>query len=402
MFNPFKKKNTNDKPTALPVNEKVQAVLDSHTLYGQPLMQYVERTAINAHVLEMQMRIFEDDDTAVLEAKYHELQQALYPLGIHEVNLNVTVSPRDKPQMQKTASDGVGTFNPTATASDKIPPAPADDKITKTAPKQSELSAHPRISRIVAVASGKGGVGKSTTTVNLALALAKMGKKVGVLDADIYGPSIHQMFGVANVKPAVEGSQFIPINAGGIAVLSIGNLIDADDTPVAWRGIKATGALMQLYGQTSWPLLDYLLIDMPPGTGDIQLTLAQRIPMTAAVVVTTPQHIALLDAKKGVEMFNKTGIAVAGIIENMALHTCSACGHTEAIFGSGGGDEMAAQYGVPLLGRLPLATTIREQMDVGTPQTLVDSHIGAHYAQIAEALDDSLAAFDRQKTQRFF
>lgn len=201
--------------------------------------------------------------------------------------------------------------------------------------KQSQIAPHPRIRHIVVVASGKGGVGKSTTTVNVALALQKLGKKVGVLDADIYGPSIPDMLGVAGVKPMVENGKFVPVSAFGMPVMSIGSLLDSDNTPVAWRGIKATGALMQLFNDTDFPYLDYLLIDMPPGTGDIQLTLAQRIPVTGAVIVTTPQHIALLDAQKGIEMFNKTDIGVVGVIENMALHTCTNCGFVDEIFGEG-------------------------------------------------------------------
>ena len=240
---------------------------------------------------------------------------------------------------------------------------------------------HPRITHIIAVASGKGGVGKSTTSVNLALALKKLGARVGILDADIYGPSVPDMLGVAGVKPQVENEQFVPIEVYGLATLSIGNLIDSDNTPIAWRCSKATGALMQLYEQTNWPNLDYLIIDMPPGTGDIQLTLAQRIPITTAIIITTPQHIALLDVKKGVELFGKTDIAVMGIVENMALHTCSNCGHTEAIFGEGGGDEMSKLYNIPLLGRLPLAAGIGRQIDQGVPSVVAYDGQGDEFAQ---------------------
>ena len=232
---------------------------------------------------------------------------------------------------------------------------------------------------------------------NLALALAAEGARVGVLDADIYGPSIPSMLGVAGQQPQLEHEQFVPIAAQGMPMLSIGSLLSDDTTPIAWRGAKATGALMQLYNQTNWPNLDYLVIDMPPGTGDIQLTLAQRIPVTGAVIVTTPQHIALLDAQKGIEMFRKTHIPVLGVVENMALHTCSSCGHTEAIFGEGGGDKMAAQYQVPLLGQLPLAKGIREQADKGEPSVIANQGAGDefadYYLNIAKNIEANIAKF---------
>lgn len=250
-----------------------------------------------------------------------------------------------------------------------------------------------RIRHIIVVASGKGGVGKSTTTVNIALALQKLGNRVGVLDADIYGPSMPTMLGVDSVKPELENEQFVPVNAHGLAMLSIGSLLDGDNTPVAWRGPKATGALMQLYNQTNWPQLDYLVIDMPPGTGDIQLTLAQRIPVTGAVIVTTPQHVALLDAQKGIEMFNKTNIPVLGVVENMALHTCSNCNHTEAIFGTGGGERIAEQYQVPLLGQLPLASGIRAQVDKGEPSVLADDEFASYYVNIAKNIETNIDKF---------
>lgn len=200
------------------------------------------------------------------------------------------------------------------------------------------------------------------------------------------------MLGRAGIKPMVEHEQFVPIDADGIAMLSIGSLIDGDSTPIAWRGIKATGALMQMYNQTNWPNLDYLIIDMPPGTGDITLTLSQRIPVTGAIVVTTPQHIALLDAKKGVEMFQKVNIPLLGIIENMALHTCRQCGHVEHIFGEAGGKNMAQLYGVPLLGQLPINGQIREQMDKGTPNA-IDEHITHIYDEIARQVDDGIGQY---------
>lgn len=277
----------------------------------------------------------------------------------------------------------------------------SEPAITKRAPTQASLQPHPRIKHILVVASGKGGVGKSTTTVNIALALQKLGNRVGILDADIYGPSMPSMLGVEGVKPQLENEQFVPVEAHGLAMLSIGSLLDGDNTPVAWRGPKATGALMQLFNQTNWPMLDYLVIDMPPGTGDIQLTLAQRIPVTGAVIVTTPQHIALMDAQKGIEMFNKTSIPVIGVVENMALHTCSNCGHTEAIFGAGGGESIAKEYQVPLLGQLPLASDIRAQADKGEPSVIAYSGEGDNYAHfyldIAKNIEANIAKFAKKR-----
>lgn len=411
MFSIFKKKPTQDKSAqdkATP--QQIAQLLNDTKLYGKSLMAYVQQHELRGEVLNVQLRISPNDDTRALEKVYENLQQMLYPLGVAEVNFDVVVSDQasrnqtnhnqaDDAQMQHAPKAAVQTHTPTA----KIPThqVEQDGQPTTKATKQSELAAHPRIRHIVAVASGKGGVGKSTTTVNLALALQAMGKKVGVLDADIYGPSMPAMFGVAGVKPAVENDQFIPIDANGIALLSIGNLLDGEQTPVAWRGIKAVGALMQLYSQTNWPQLDYLLIDMPPGTGDITLSMAQKIPVTGAVIVTTPQHIALLDAQKGIEMFAKTDIKVLGVVENMALHTCSACGHSEAIFGAGGGEWLTEQYQVPLLGQLPLVGNIRAQMDNGTPQQL-DSHIRTHYADIAAQIDTRIGEFAKKSTARFF
>ncbi|MCV6609571.1 MAG: iron-sulfur cluster carrier protein ApbC [Amphritea sp.] len=229
------------------------------------------------------------------------------------------------------------------------------------------------VKNIIAVASGKGGVGKSTTTANLALAMAAEGFRVGVLDADIYGPSMGMMLGVpAEMRPEPVGEQAMrPVTAQGLEVMSIGFLID-DSQPMVWRGPMASGALQQLLTQTEWGDLDYLFVDMPPGTGDIQLTLSQKVPVTGAVVVTTPQDIALLDAKKGIEMFRKVDIPVLGVVENMSVHVCSNCGHSEAIFGQGGGNELAEKYSTPLLGQLPLKLAIREGMDSGKPPVVAD------------------------------
>jgi len=237
---------------------------------------------------------------------------------------------------------------------------------------QRTLKPLAHVKNIVAVASGKGGVGKSTTAANLALAWAAQGARVGLLDADIYGPSQPQMMGLAGRKPQTEDGKHIqPLEAYGVEVMSIGFMIDAEQ-PMAWRGPMVTQALTQLLGETRWGELDYLVVDMPPGTGDIQLTLAQRVPVSGAVIVTTPQDIALLDARKGLKMFEKVEVRVLGIVENMSVHICSKCGHEEHVFGSGGGARMAAQYGVQLLGELPLDIRIREDADGGSPTVVAE------------------------------
>ena len=234
---------------------------------------------------------------------------------------------------------------------------------------QPNLSPLPNVRNIIAVGSGKGGVGKSTTAVNLALALAADGARVGVLDADVYGPSVPMMLGLSGRPDSTDGKTIEPMRAHGVEAMSIGLLVD-QDTPMIWRGPMATSALTQLLEQTRWggeEGLDYLIVDLPPGTGDIQLTMAQKIPVAGAVIVTTPQDVATLDAKKALKMFEKVEVPVLGLIENMAVHVCSNCGHAEHIFGQGGGERMSAQYGVPLLGSLPLEVAIREQGDAGTP-----------------------------------
>src|SRR5205085_427570 len=218
----------------------------------------------------------------------------------------------------------------------------------------------PGVKNIIAVASGKGGVGKSTTAVNLALALAAEGAQVGVLDADIYGPSQPKMLGIAGRPESKDGKTLEPLEAWGVQAMSIGFLIDTD-TPMVWRGPMVTQALEQLLKDTNWRDLDYLVVDMPPGTGDIQLTLAQKVPVTGVVIVTTPQDIALIDARKGLKMFEKVGVPIVGVVENMSMHICSNCGHAEAIFGEGGAERMCADYQVPFLGGLPLDIKIREQ-----------------------------------------
>ncbi|MCV6587987.1 MAG: iron-sulfur cluster carrier protein ApbC [Marinobacterium sp.] len=256
------------------------------------------------------------------------------------------------------------------------------------------------VKNIIAVASGKGGVGKSTTTVNLALAMAAEGARVGVLDADIYGPSIGQMLGVASgTRPDSSDDEqyFIPVESLGLQSMSMAYLID-DNTPMVWRGPMVSGALQQLLTQTKWDGLDYLFIDMPPGTGDIQLTLSQKVPVTGSVVVTTPQDIALLDAIKGIEMFNKVDIPVLGVVENMSVHICSNCGHAEHIFGEGGGEKIASQYGTRMLGNLPLALEIRQQADAGQPTvaTDADSSSALIYREIARQIATGLIGKNEQ------
>jgi ATP-binding protein involved in chromosome partitioning len=256
---------------------------------------------------------------------------------------------------------------------------------------QGELKPLPEIRNIVAVASGKGGVGKSTTAVNLALALARDGAAVGILDADIYGPSIPRMLGVSG-QPHTDGQRIVPKQAHGLQLMSIGFLIE-EETPMIWRGPMVTSALQQLLGETDWRELDYLVVDLPPGTGDIQLTLAQKVPVAGAVIVTTPQDIALMDARKALQMFRKVEVPVLGVVENMSTHICSECGHEEPIFGSGGGAAMAEDYGIPLLGQLPLATEIRASLDVGSPSVVEapDSAIAAAYLEFARHTAGCLA-----------
>ena len=264
---------------------------------------------------------------------------------------------------------------------------------------QKDLTPLPEVKNIIAVASGKGGVGKSTTAVNLALALQAEGAAVGVLDADIYGPSIPKMLGLSGRPDSPDGKSIEPKVGHGLQAMSIGLLID-EDTPMIWRGPMVTQALQQLLNDTRWKGLDYLVIDLPPGTGDIQLTLAQRVPVSGAVVVTTPQDIATLDARKALQMFGKVEVPVLGIVENMAVHVCSACGHAEHVFGAGGGERMAAQYGVPLLGSLPLDIRIREQADSGTPTVAAapDSPLALAYRDIARRTAARLAQQARNKS----
>ncbi|CAN5298589.1 iron-sulfur cluster carrier protein ApbC [soil metagenome] len=260
----------------------------------------------------------------------------------------------------------------------------------------------PGVKNIVAVASGKCGVGKSTTAANLALALAAEGATVGLLDADIYGPSQPMMFGIEGRPASEDGKTMQPMENHGVQVMSIGFLVDADQAMI-WRGPMATQALEQLLRQTNWKDLDYLIVDMPPGTGDIQLTLSQRVPLTGAVIVTTPQDIALLDAKKGIKMFEKVGVPILGIVENMAVHVCSNCGHVEHIFGADGGRKMAEQYQMDYLGALPLDINIRMQADSGKPTVVADpeGEVAAIYKTVARAIAVSIAEKAKDFSARF-
>ncbi len=259
---------------------------------------------------------------------------------------------------------------------------------------QNSVEAITQVKNIVAVASGKGGVGKSTTAVNLAIALAKDGAKVGLLDADIYGPSQGIMLGVEDgTRPeTIDNKWFVPVEAHGLKSMSMAYLV-TESTPMVWRGPMVAGALMQILTQTQWGELDYLIIDMPPGTGDIQLTLSQKFPVSGAVIVTTPQDIALADAKKGVEMFRKVNIPVLGMIENMSMHICSQCGHAEHIFGEDGAERLAETYNTTVLGSLPLSKYIREQSDAGTPVVAADdcSEVSMMYRHASRRLAVALA-----------
>ena len=260
----------------------------------------------------------------------------------------------------------------------------------------------PNVRNIIAVASGKGGVGKSTTAANLALALAAEGATVGMLDADIYGPSQPMMLGISGRPQTADGKSMEPMEGLGLQASSIGFLIEPD-TPMVWRGPMATQALEQLLRETRWRDLDYLIIDMPPGTGDIHLTLAQKVPVTGAVIVTTPQDIALLDARKGLKMFEKVGVPILGIVENMAVHVCSNCGHVEHLFGEGGGKRMAEQYGVDHLGSLPLKLNIREQADSGTPTVVAepDGEIAEIYRNVARTIAVKVAQKAKDFSAKF-
>ena len=276
---------------------------------------------------------------------------------------------------------------------------------------RSQITAHqvqrgvpllPGVKNIIAVASGKGGVGKSTTAANLALALAAEGARVGILDADIYGPSQPTMMGVSGRPESHDGQTMEPLENHGVQVMSIGFLVEPDQAMI-WRGPMATQALDQLLRQTAWKELDYLIVDMPPGTGDIQLSLSQRVPLTGAVIVTTPQDIALLDARKGVKMFEKVGVPILGVVENMAVHVCSNCGHVEHLFGADGGKRMAAEFGLDYLGALPLKLQIREQADSGCPTVVADpdGEVAGLYKEVARQVAVKVAQRARDFSSKF-
>lgn len=267
---------------------------------------------------------------------------------------------------------------------------------------QGQLAPLPNVKNIIVVASGKGGVGKSTVSANLALALAAEGAKVGILDADIYGPSQPRMLGLSGKPESPDGKTIIPLEAHGLQAMSIGFLVD-EETPMIWRGPMVTQAMMQLLGDSRWEQLDYLVVDLPPGTGDIQLTLAQKVPVAGAVIVTTPQDIALLDARKGLKMFEKVQVPVLGIVENMAVYVCPNCGHSSHIFGEGGGAKMAGDYGVELLGSLPLDLRIREQADSGRPSVVADPEGAAalEYKTIARKVAVKVAERAKDYSTKF-
>ena len=316
-----------------------------------------------------------------------------------DVNINVVLSypaksifaeTRDRFMQQLVALPGVGKINVNVTS----------QVVSHATQGGTKLIAG--VKNIIAVASGKGGVGKSTTAVNLALALAAEGATVGILDADIYGPSQPTMLGLSGKPETLDGKTMEPKIGHGIQANSIGFLIDAE-TPMVWRGPMVTGALEQLLRDTNWKDVDYLVVDLPPGTGDIQLTLAQRVPVTGAVIVTTPQDIALLDARKGLKMFEKVNVPILGIVENMSTHICSKCGHEEHIFGSGGGERMAKDYGVDVLGSLPLTLQIREQTDSGTPTVVADpdGQVAKIYKQIARRVAVKIGDLQKDMSSKF-
>ncbi|NND58703.1 MAG: iron-sulfur cluster carrier protein ApbC [Gammaproteobacteria bacterium] len=277
------------------------------------------------------------------------------------------------------------------------------DTVIATHAVRRQLKPIPGVSNVVAVASAKGGVGKSTTAANLAVALAADGASVGILDADIYGPSQPRILGLQDQRPSSrDGKSLEPLEAHGVRCMSIGFLVDPDQ-PMVWRGPMVTQALTQLLSDTHWGDIDYLIVDMPPGTGDIQLTLSQRVPVSGAVIVTTPQELALLDARKGLQMFRKVEVRVLGIVENMSTHICSSCGHEEPVFGSDGGQHMAEQYDAPFLGSLPLDIRIREQTDAGVPEVAAhpDSAVSAAYFDIARRMSAGLAAAGKDYSRLF-
>ncbi|MFT4020667.1 MAG: iron-sulfur cluster carrier protein ApbC [Acinetobacter sp.] len=385
--------------------QDIEQVLQAYLLpeSKQPLQNRVSQLQLQGRILQLSINTY-PNEKHLLQQIHDELAEALQKCGIEELNLHViqqkTASPDQTQHKAAQQQNLPPVVDASASQSVQAEHDPNNPPIQKAAPQQREVPAHPRIQHVIVVSSGKGGVGKSTTTVNLALGLQKLGLKVGVLDADIYGPSIPTMLGNAGQTPMIENEHFVPLEAYGMPVLSIGHLTGDNNTPVAWRGPKATGALMQLFNQTLWPDLDVLVIDMPPGTGDIQLTLAQRIPVSGAVIVTTPQNVALLDATKGIELFNRVHIPVLGVVENMSTHICSKCGHEEQIFGVGGGEKLSAQYHIPLLGHLPLNANIRANADQGKPSVVAMDEAMDSYMAIAKKLYEKIEQLPkREKNQ---
>ncbi|MEB3767465.1 iron-sulfur cluster carrier protein ApbC [Acinetobacter sp. MD2] len=398
--------------------EEIQRILQHYTLphSSNSLKERVSSLQLQGQVLQLSINTY-PAEAEHLQQIHDELVELLEKAGIQELNLHVIQQKTGKVAAAQASGCGSSQHGDTGHACSSkpktehtLPPVvdatakptvaetdPNNPPIQKAAPQQRDIAPHPRIQHVILVSSGKGGVGKSTTTVNLALGLQKLGLNVGVLDADIYGPSIPTMLGNAGKTPLIENEHFVPLDAYGMPILSIGHLTGDNNTPVAWRGPKATGALMQLFNQTLWPDLDVLMIDMPPGTGDIQLTLAQRIPVAGAVIVTTPQNVALLDATKGIELFNRVNIPVLGVVENMSTHICSNCGFEEQIFGQGGGDQLAEQYDIPLLGRLPLNSQIRENADKGHPSIIAVDEAYDSYMQIAQALFDKITQLPKHE-----
>ncbi|MFB2538430.1 Mrp/NBP35 family ATP-binding protein [Acinetobacter sp. c3-l95] len=373
---------------------------------AQLLSERITQLQVDKNTLQLSFFVY-DDETEHLQALYDELTAQLRPFGVETLNLHVNQKKKLKNNNLPPVVDANLSQQKLEKSAEQLAveqQAIADQApIKKTAPTQAEIAQHPHIKHVILVASGKGGVGKSTTTVNLALALKQLGLNVGVLDADIYGPSIPTMLGNEGQTPLVENGEFVPLEAYQMPVLSIGHLTGDAKTPIAWRGAKATGALMQMFNQSQWPMLDVLLIDMPPGTGDIQLTLAQRIAVAGAVIVTTPQHVALMDAQKGIELFQKVGINILGVIENMAVHICENCGHESEIFGHGGGEILAEDYHVPLLGQLPLNACIRKNADKGEPSVIAQDEAMPFYMAIAEKLKSQIELLPvKQDKQRIF
>ena len=319
----------------------------------------------------------------------------------------IEVPPEEADRMEAVRSKAVaaleglaGAGNVSALLTAHTERKPPDLKPGRVAPQGPQP--FPGVKSVIAIGSGKGGVGKSTVSANLAVALAAAGKKVGLLDADVYGPSQPRMLGVSGRPASPDGKTILPLRNHGVTLMSIG-LLTREDEAVVWRGPMLMGALQQMLGQVQWGNLDVLLVDLPPGTGDIQLTLAQKIPVTGAVIVTTPQDIALLDARKGLKMFEKVGIPIFGIIENMSTHTCSNCGHTEPIFGTGGGEKMCQDYNVDFLGALPLDIKIREQTDIGVPSVIADpdGKIAETYRMIARKIAAKVAEAAEDHSELF-